>query len=274
MTHKANRPGWYRVFISLAIGLAVLSSFMFGVAVVSEAGYYPQFTRLMTGCDPRDELYDICRMYSDGILGEITNLFTSERNQDEPILKKPVIYLYPETTTDVLVQLDYDGTLIADHPPYDTKIGGWRVTAQPDSTLTNHTDGKEYSYLFWEGEPRIPTDWDLSTGFVVAGSDTREFLQEKLADIGLTPKEYNEFIVYWYPKMKDNPYNLIHFADTQYIDTAPLTITPTPDSMLRVFMVYTPLTHPVDVTPQAFTPFTRTGFTVVEWGGTEVRQKS
>lgn len=185
------------------------------------------------------------------------------------VVAKPVIYLYPEVTTDVTVQLDYDGTLIADYPPYDTKIGGWRVTAQPDSTLTNHADGKEYSYLFWEGEPRIPTDWDLSTGFVVAGSDTREFLQEKLADIGLTPKEYNEFIVYWYPKMKDNAYNLIHFAGEQYTDTAPLTITPVPDSMLRVFMVYKSLTHSLDIPPQTFTPFTRTGFTVVEWGGAE-----
>ncbi len=182
---------------------------------------------------------------------------------------KPVIYLYPETTIDVTVQLDYDGTLIADYPPYDETLGGWEVTAQPDGTLTNHADGREYSYLFWEGESRARMDWDLTTGFVVAGSDTREFLREKLVEIGLTPKEYNEFIVYWYPKMKDNPYNLIHFADTQYTDTAPLTITPTPDSLLRVFMVYQPLTKPVEVTPQIFTPFTRTGFTVVEWGGAE-----
>lgn len=190
------------------------------------------------------------------------------------VAAKPVIYLYPQTTTDVMVQLDYKGTLVADYPPYDTTIGGWQITAQPDGTLTNHADGREYSYLFWEGESARPTDWDLSTGFVVKGSDTREFLQDKLAEIGLTSREYNEFIVYWYPKMKDNPYNLIHFAGTQYTDTAPLIITPTPDSMLRVFMVYKPLSKPVDITPQTLTPFTRTGFTVVEWGGTEVRQKS
>ncbi len=185
-------------------------------------------------------------------------------------IEKPVIYLYPETTTDVAVRLDYHGTLIADYPPYDEALHGWRVTAEPDGTLTNHADGKEYSYLFWEGMPETSIDWNLTTGFVVAGSDTRAFLQEKLAEIGLTPKEYNEFIVYWYPKMKDNPYNLIHFADTQYTDTAPLTITPAPDSMLRVFMVYKPLARPIDLVPQTFTPFTRTGFTVVEWGGTEV----
>jgi hypothetical protein len=105
---------------------------------------------------------------------------------------------------------------------------------------------------------------------VVLGSETRAFLQEKLAEIGLTPREYNEFIVYWYPKMKDNPYNLIHFAGEQYTDTAPLTTTPPADSLLRVFMVLKPPTKPVDITPQTFEPFERTGFTVVEWGGTEM----
>ena len=105
---------------------------------------------------------------------------------------------------------------------------------------------------------------------MVKGSETREFLQTTLADIGLTPKEYNEFIVYWYPKMKDNAYNLIHFVGKQYTDTAPLTITPAPDSMLLVFMVYKPLTKPIDITPQTFTPFERNGFTVVEWGGASI----
>ena len=47
---------------------------------------------------------------------------------------------------------------------------------------------------FWEGENN--TDYDFSKGFCVAGADTADFLREKLAEIGLTPREYNEFIVY------------------------------------------------------------------------------
>lgn len=249
--------------------LSLLVLLGFGYTGLVYAGVAPNPYRLVMfyfgpeyECDPNDD--------SPGAMFcEQNNSY--ECSVDGHCIDKPVIYLYPEITTDVTVELDYDGTLIADYPPYDESIGGWQVTAQPDGTLTNHADQQEYSYLFWEGVPATPIDWDLSQGFVVKGSETREFLQEKLVEIGLTPREYNEFIVYWYPKMKDNPYNLIQFAGTQYTDTAPLTITPEPDSTLRVFMVYKPLSRPVDVTPQTFTPFTRTGFTVVEWGGTEVR---
>jgi len=120
--------------------------------------------------------------------------------------------------------------------------------------------------------PNPEISWDLSTGFVVRGEDTISFLQEKLAQLGLTPREYNEFIVYWYPLMKNNPYNLIHFAGREYTDAAPLTITPKPDSLLRVFMVYKPLTEKIELPAQSLSSFERRGFTVVEWGGTEIRK--
>jgi hypothetical protein len=184
--------------------------------------------------------------------------------------KKPIIYLYPQQKQDVTVQLDYKGKLIADYPTYDEAIHGWNVTAYPDGHLINKADGKEYSYLFWEGESRKPVNYDLSTGFVVKGADTREFLQDTLSQMGLTPKEYNEFIVYWYPKMKDNPYNLIHFAGKEYTDTAPLTITPQPDSMFRVFMVYKKVEQSMNLKSQEIIPFNRSGFTVIEWGGSEL----
>ena len=119
--------------------------------------------------------------------------------------------------------------------------------------------------------PNPEISWDLSTGFVVRAEDTISFLQEKLAKLGLTPREYNEFIVYWYPLMKNNPYNLIHFAGTEYTDAAPLTITPAPDSLLRVFMVYKPLTEKINVPEQSLSSFERKGFSVVEWGGTEIK---
>lgn len=185
-----------------------------------------------------------------------------------PISYKPVIYLYPTSPTDVKVELNYQGQLFATYPSYDNDIKGWQVTAYPDGKLINKTDSKEYSYLFWEG--KSSAEYDLSTGFVVKGSDTREFLQEKLAYLGLTPKEYNEFIVFWYPQMKDNSYNLIKFAEEEYTDTAPLAITPTPDSILRVFMVFKPLDKPIVVQPQSLASFERKGFSVIEWGGTEI----
>ncbi len=184
---------------------------------------------------------------------------------DDTVFAKPVIYLYPEQEIEVSVQLDYDGELTCTYPAYED---GWSVTAQPDGTLTDEA-GKQYSYLFWEGETDI--EYDMSRGFVVKGSDTAEFLQEKLSYLGLTPREYNEFIVYWLPKMQDHPYNLIAFQQEAYTDSAALTITPQPDSILRVFMAYQPLEQPVEIEEQVLAPFAREGFAVVEWGGTEIR---
>ena len=184
---------------------------------------------------------------------------------DEPLTEKPVIYLYPEQETTVSVSLDYAGTLTATYPAYED---GWHVTAEPDGTLYDE-NGNEYSYLFWEGEDK--TDYDFSKGFCVAGADTADFLREKLAEIGLTPREYNEFIVYWLPKMQGNAYNLISFQSTAYTDTAKLDIDPTPDSLLRVFMAWKPLHKAQNIESQMFAPFTRDGFTVIEWGGCEVK---
>lgn len=70
--------------------------------------------------------------------------------------------------------------------------------------------------------------------------------------------------------MVANKYNLIHFAGKEYTDYAKLTISPQPDSTLRVLMVFEPLQQPVSVRPQSFPKFQRNGFTAVEWGGTEL----
>lgn len=127
---------------------------------------------------------------------------------------------------------------------------------------------KPVIYLYWEGE--AVTEFDMSHGFVVPGAQTGEFLCTALSRLGLTPKEYNEFIVYWLPKIQENPYNLITFQQEAYTQSAKLEITPEPDSILRVFMVYQALEEPMEVPEQTLEPFTRTGFTVVEWGGAEL----
>ena len=176
---------------------------------------------------------------------------------------KPVIYLYPEETTEVRVELDYAGELTHTWPAYE---GGWTVTAEPDGTLWDEA-GNQYSYLFWEGTSDLA--YDFSQGFCVAGEDTGEFLRETLSAMGLTAREYNEFIVYWLPQMEGNAWNLISFQGENYAASAALTIDPAPDSLLRVFMVWRPLEEPMEVEAQEIVPFVREGFTVVEWGGSK-----
>jgi len=180
---------------------------------------------------------------------------------------KPVIYLYPEKETSVNVKLEYEGEFTYTYPEYNK---GWNVTAFPDGKIINKADSREYSYLFWEGVSK--TKYDMSSGFVVKASDTEKFLQEKLEYMGLTPREYNEFIVYWVPILKENKYNFIAFQDKAYTESARLDIKPNPDSLLRVFMAYKPLEKPVLIKEQKLKPFERKGFTVVEWGGGEVKK--
>ena len=177
---------------------------------------------------------------------------------------KPVIYLYPEEETEVTVRLDYDGTLTCTYPAYED---GWTVTAAPDGTLRDEF-GQTYSYLYWEGVTR--TEYDFSRGFCVPGADTAAFLEDALSRLGLTRREANEFIVYWLPRMEANPYNLIAFQAEDYTNHARLTVTPEPDSLLRVFMAWKPLEAPAGLPAQELPAFKRTGFTVVEWGGAEL----
>lgn len=176
------------------------------------------------------------------------------------MVRKPVIYLYPSEATEVSVELDFDGLTVT-YPEYD---GGWSVTAYPDGTLVDKS-GAEYVYLFWEAETQ--TEFDFSEGFCVKGSDTADFLRRALSEQGLTPREYNDFIVYWLPLMRDNEYNVISFQGERYEDSAPLKISPAPDNIKRVFMAYYPSDNEVEIPEQKLGGFERGGFTVVEWGG-------
>ena len=180
--------------------------------------------------------------------------------------EKPVIYLYPEAETEATVSLDYGGELTCVYPALD-EDGTWTVTAAPDGTLTD-AEGQTYNYRYWEGTSDIA--YDFSDGFCVPGADTAAFLEEALAQLGLTRREANEFIVYWLPRMEGNAYNLISFQTSAYTDRARLTVDPAPDTVLRVFMAWKPLERSVQLPSQTLDGPERAGFTLVEWGGAEL----
>ncbi len=182
------------------------------------------------------------------------------------LMDKPIVYFYPEEPTVCSVKLSLNGRLTCTYPEY--KDGWHDFTAYPDGTLI-FPDGKEYYALYWEGIQHA--NWDFTQGFCVKGEDTASFLEWALKEQGLSAREANEFIIYWLPEMQDNPYNVISFQTKAYTDGANLSVTPTPDSVLRVFMAYYPSSSEVDIQPQTFDGFERVGFTVVEWGGTKVK---
>ena len=196
---------------------------------------------------------------------DFTSVEASDWAPDPGNAYKPVVYLYPEESTDVDVKLSLNGELTCTYPAYDN---GWRVTADPDGTLTD-ANGQIYNYLYWEG--KLNACYDFSKGFCVKGEDTAEFLEYALADLGLTRREANEFIVFWLPMMQNNEYNIISFQEEAYTNAAILNINPVPDTLIRIFMTWQASDVYMNIPEQELSAPARKGFTVVEWGGTEIK---
>ena len=157
--------------------------------------------------------------------------------------------------------------LTTSYPKY---ADGWNVLAQKDGSLTDLNTGRELYGLYWEGAnyPAKQTE----EGFVVKGEDSAEFLEEKLAELGLTEREAEEFIVYWLPKLEANKYNYIRFDMNEVLDEyMKLNVSPKPDTVIRIAMNYKALDAPIDVVEQKIETPARDGFTVVEWGGSEIK---
>lgn len=180
---------------------------------------------------------------------------------------KPIIYLYPEEETKLIVKLGNPDKLTCSYPQY---IDEWNVTSYPDGTiLDNKTNRKLYS-LYWEGK-------DFSTtitkeGFVVKKENTIEFLEEKLNLLGLSYKEAEEFIIYWLPKLQESEYNYIRFSTMQELnDYMPLSFSTEPDTLIRIHMVFKHLDNYINVNEQVLSAPLRNGFVAVEWGGTEIK---
>ena len=192
---------------------------------------------------------------------------------DDPVpvtTEKPVIYLYPLAETDVKIFLDYDGTLTCTYPEYNA---GWNVTAFPDGTVFDKNTGRYYDYLFWEGT-RSFDDYEFKHAACVAREDTAAFLEEYLEAAGLNDREIDDFISYWLPRLQASPYNLISFPSEEYTEWAKLDVDPAPDTLIRVYMVFATLGSYVEIPESMSLELPdrpeRKGFTVVEWGGTEL----
>lgn len=69
-----------------------------------------------------------------------------------------------------------------------------------------------------------------------------------------------------------NEYNYIRFTTLEEINNnMPLELSIEPDTLIRVLMQYKPLDKYMEVKEQKLVTPDRNGFTVVEWGGTEIK---
>ena len=179
-----------------------------------------------------------------------------------PTEKKPILYLYPKTDTDVTVSFAHPERLTTSYPKFD---GSWKVRATPEGLLTDESGNKFYA-LYWEAESNYRPD--QSTAFYVEKDDAIDFLQDKLSEIGLNDHERNEFMLYWLPILEENEKSLVRFAYTEelQVDNA-VNISPAPDSFLRVHIYVEKVNANPDLPEPTLLRFERKGFTAVEWGG-------
>lgn len=205
---------------------------------------------------------------------------------------KPVVYLYPTEPTDVSVKLDVLVQFTTDIPKY---ADSWRVRAYPDGSLTNLKPeftncaeldtqhlGTEYAleacqtnkypYLFWAGNVASKNYPTLENGWIVEQNRLADFFNEKLLQMGLSDSERNDFTSYWVAALSEQnaPYHRISFLQTPEVNQLfPMTVSPQPDTVFRIFLDHTPLyKKPKQLPqPQRLNKLTRKGFTLVEWGG-------
>ncbi len=184
------------------------------------------------------------------------------------VTAKPIIYLYPTEEQEITVRLGNKENITCSYPNYED---GWKVLAKPNGDLVDLNDGRNLYALYYENDNKVPYEVK-DEGFVVESSQVEEFLEEKLAILGLNEREAEEFIVYWLPKLQSNKYNYIRFATNEEINqNMELEVSGNPDTIIRVIMTFKGLDKPIDVKEQKLVTPERKGFVVVEWGGSEIK---
>ncbi|MDX2360315.1 MAG: hypothetical protein QNK23_05890 [Crocinitomicaceae bacterium] len=179
---------------------------------------------------------------------------------------KPVIYLYPDATTPVTVSVNVVGNNPFFYPEYNDT---WEFTATPQGELK--FENASYNYLFWEANQyfRLSVE-EHQSGFICEGDNVVAFIEEKLTMAGLTTQEQADFITFWGPRLQRNELNYVHFMFNEECDAfAELSISPKPDHLYRIYIIWSPLENEIPLEPQTILPMDRSGFSVLEWGGME-----
>ncbi|KAI0246381.1 hypothetical protein BJV78DRAFT_1255092 [Lactifluus subvellereus] len=246
--------------------------------------------------------------------------------------RKPVIYLYPPSSlSHVTVQLSLTPSwcFSAVYPPpqpvipHDERQSAqsltWTVAAEPDGTLVDRTTGTEVSYLYWEAiakshlvtpdasrastpvgdaETFDPSRPSVSPGdsILLPISKVPGYLDAALKALTLHTEARTSFITYWLPDLLKHEYVALRFlAQESYEQAAPMRVSPTPDVVTRVFMLFRGVAAadvelwqsasalaPTVAAPDGATSWARVVgveaerasdralFRVLEWGGMEV----
>ncbi|KAJ7584126.1 hypothetical protein C8J56DRAFT_863527 [Mycena floridula] len=233
---------------------------------------------------------------------------------------KPVIYLFSPTEIDAVIRLSLidEWKLSAIYPVVAIKAAShgnletvqWKVKAYADGSLLETQTNLKVSYLFWEAvtqhseRPVSPSEIAFKpcsarltdeNSILLAVDSMTPYLDRSLEALGLHTEARTSFITYWLPSFLKHQYVALRFVpQVEYEHAAPLTLTPKPDVITRIFMLFqgvkTEKLHQwegalsrakeevewwrtvVGVEPEHF--HDESLFRVLEWGGMEVLEVS
>lgn len=176
---------------------------------------------------------------------------------DTHLIRKPNIYLYPETPMQVDVSLQPQGHITVSIPDYQN---GWSVWAEPHGRLDD-----AYNFLFYEAEVPLVKP---SVGWCVSVENLEFFFNKKLRAYGFNDNEVFDFLEYWLPMLTDAPFYEIRPMVNEELDwVCPITITPQPDNLLRLWLLFTPVDQQTELLQPTRPFFDNSGFYATEWGG-------
>jgi hypothetical protein len=191
--------------------------------------------------------------------------FTNTKFETNAEMCKPVIYLYPNSKTDLDIKLDVNGGLTYTDPAYN---GGWKVEASPAGQIKDLGTGKNYDSLLWEG---IGLNYpQAKDGWVVKKENLSSFFDDKLTKLGLNDKEKSDFKEYWLSRLSEKPYYKISFlSQSEFGALASVQFSPIkPKVFIRVMMTAKGLDNYINIPEETLPSMPqRNGFTAVEWGG-------
>ena len=179
-------------------------------------------------------------------------------------LRKPVIYVYPESPMDVAISINITkGKFSVVYPKFNEGNNSWKIKANPNGDI--EINNKKYPYLFYECESYF--NQETNEGFIVDDKTACDFLEEKLTFLGLNDKEKTDFITFWLPVLLTNKLSLCTFQSKTFFDHIPMEVSPKPDTLIRIFLSIKKIDAPMEIKEQKLEHNERKGYTVVEWGG-------
>ena len=178
-------------------------------------------------------------------------------NQDRHTIKKPNIYLYPETPMQVDVSVQPQGHITVSIPDYNNS---WSVWAEPSGRLD-----ETYDFLFYEAKVPLVKP---NVGWSVSADNLEFFFNQKLQNYGFNEREIFDFLEYWLPILNDAPFYEIRPMVNEELDwVCPITIIPHPDNLLRLWLLFTPTCEQTDLPSPTIPYLDKNGFYATEWGG-------